>query len=146
MTLKRAISKWGHTLINKILRVSCAGCSLLNGCILKSCWLKPHQYAVLHINPLPSLPSSTFGLWKFPLMGVKNTWVLPSPDVSHTPKQRPVSVDAVGCIPPAFILLTAISCQFRQFHRPRLLIDREPKRMFSTSKRAVRHLLTLTRS
>lgn len=72
------------------------------------------------------------------MMGVKNTRVLPSPDVSHTLKQRPASVDAVGCIQTAFILLTAISCQFLQFHGPRLLIDREPKRIISASKMPIR--------
>lgn len=146
MTLKRAVFKWAPMLIHKILRVSCACCSLLNRCILKSFWFKPHQHVVLNINPLPSLPFSTFGLWQYLLMGVKNTWVSPSPDVSHPLKQRPVSVDAVGCVPPAFILLTAISWQFKQFHRPRLHIDREPKRIFSESEMPVRHLLTFTRS
>lgn len=55
---------------------------------------------------------------------------------SQTLKQRPASVDAL-------ISSRAFVCQF-QPQRSRLLIDREPERIFNTSKVPARHLFPLT--
>lgn len=93
------------------------------------------------INPLPSPPFSTLPfrllpkLFNFRPRSFSSVWLLPDASHKHI-KQRPASVDAL-------ISSQAFGCQF-QPQRSRLLIDREPKRIFNTSKVPARHLFPLT--
>lgn len=128
--------------------------SLLDWCNLRWFWFKPHQYAALHINPLPSPPFTT--LPPFPTLPFRlspklfniHPWSFHLCDFYLTlltkmkTKARQALLMAVSSL--QFFSLQAFLCQFRQLHISRLLVDLEPKRIFNTSKVLVSHLFLLT--